>query len=680
VGIKTISGPHREGSQSVKGYLRSLISPAGENLFLLGRACFGFSGFLVILTDLGLFLLLLSAGIPRGTTHILSYFPSTVIFYFLVVQTTLRKKGIEDPSGPGWRQTVYFSVIAVMCLFLRGGVIATLTEAFGSPSSVAILPAIVVSWGINCLGCAFFVLPVFEKDHPNDLRWQVLSVGMIGYAFLLRLSYMGAAPLLPQEAYYWNYAQHLDMGYLDHPPMVAWAIWLGTHLLGDTEMGVRLGAFAAWIVTAYLGVRFARNLFDFSTALRTLLLLSVLPFFFAMGLVVTPDSFLVACWAGILYFLERSLLGGQRHAWWGVGVCAGLGLLSKYTIGLLAPAVLLFLLLDRRSRSGLRTLEPYGAAFLAFLIFLPVIIWNAEHQWASFVFQGARRFRDTLSFTFPELLGSVLILLTPTGGLAAFVALYFKTETKREEIDGAFGWRKNLFVSLFTLFPFLFFAGFSLARTAKLNWTGPLWLAVIPLMARQMDPHNSGGLRRLLKLVRRGWIPTLLGSLLLYGLALHFWVLGIPGVPYPKSGEASLLISWRELAQEIDRIDHEVQVSKAVKPLVVGMDKCYIASEIIFYRNQQQGGKNKKELMSFTTGRHLFGMDSLMYRFWFPESRISEFRKENSILILVTRELHELNSDRISSHGWKMGEVQPLVLKKNGNPVGLYYYALAQPK
>jgi hypothetical protein len=108
--------------------------------------------------------------------------------------------------------------------------------------------------------------------------------------------------------------------------------------------------------------------------------------------------------------------------------------------------------------------------------------------------------------------------------------------------------------------------------------------------------------------------------------------LGLPGVSYPKGADASPLLGWRDLARKIDRIDKEIQDSQGIKPLVVGMDKCYITSELIFYRNKQGKGREKKELLSYTTGRHLFGMDSLMYRYWFPEARVNQFRNENSIL------------------------------------------------
>ena len=665
-------------SRSLSDNLSELISLAGENLSILRGVCFGIMGFLALSVDLGLYLLLVSTGTTLGTAQVLSFSSAAVFFYLLILRRALEKSQHRESIRSSWRQLLSFLIVALMAMFSRGGVLATFAGLLGA--QLAIFPAIAASAVINYVGCAFFVFSLDEKGPYRDLRWTVLAWAVIGYTFLLRLFYMGATELLPQEAYYWNYAQHLSIGYLDHPPMVAWVIWLGTSLLGDTEVGVRLGAFVAWMVTAFFCFRLTRDLFDSSTALRALLLLSILPFFFGIGLTVTPDSFLTAAWAGFLYFLERALLGGRRPAWWGVGVCAGVGILCKYTIALLVPAVLLFLLADRQSRPWLLRLEPYGALVLAFLLFAPVIIWNAQHQWASFVFQGSRRFLDTFSFTFPELAGSVLLLLTPTGALAAIVALSSRAKTRQEEIDVPLEREKRLFISLFTLFPLLFFIAFSLVRTAKLNWTGPLWLAVIPLMAWQMAPHETWRVTRALKFLQRAWPPTILIFVLLFGFVLHFWALGLPGIPYPQGTDVSLLLGWKDLARKIDRIDKEIQASKGIKPLVVGMDKCYIASELIFYRNKLGGGREKKDLLSYTTGRHLFGMDSLMYRYWFPEPRIRQLRDENSILILVTRELSELNNDLISTSGWKMDSLQELDVKKNGVAVGHYYFVLARPK
>ena len=66
-----------------------------------------------------------------------------------------------------------------------------------------------------------------------------MAVGVVVCASALRLIYGAQVELMPEETYYWNYSRHLDIGYLDHPPMVGWLIGCGTAVFGDTEFGVR---------------------------------------------------------------------------------------------------------------------------------------------------------------------------------------------------------------------------------------------------------------------------------------------------------------------------------------------------------------------------------------------------------------------------------------------------------
>ncbi len=641
--------------------------------------CFGFVGLLALLIDFGLYLLLISTGILPGTAHVLSFFTATVFYYFFKVRQTFPKGGPE--AAPIWRRPTTFFIIAFLALFLRGGVLATFTEVWSWSTATAILPAIGVGIAVTYLGLVFFVLPDWRKNGDRELYWRALTFGVVGYTLLLRFFYLGTADLLSQEAYYWNYAQHLGIGYLDHPPMVAWVIWLGTVLLGDTEIAVRSGAFLAWLVTAFFCFRLTRDLFDPAVAFRTLLFLAILPFFFGIGLVMTPDAPLVACWAGMLYFLERALLGGRHSAWWGAGICAGLGMLSKYTIALLGPAVLLFLLADRESRRWFLRPGPYGATLLALLLFTPVIIWNVEHQWASFAFQGSRRFSESLDFTLPALIGSIFLLLTPTGVLAAYLAMRSKPATGDgpKGADFIFQRRRRLFAIVFTLLPFLFFAAISIFRNTKLNWTGPVWLAVLPFMAWQMAPHKALRPSRLLNFLQRAWLPTIVATLLFFGGFLHYWVLGIPGLSYPKTADFSLLIGWKDFTKKIEQIREQVETSTGRKPFVVGMDKCYLTSQITFHGSKNSSKEKKKEILWYTAGRHLVGMDSLMYRFWFSEEEIKKLLQEDSILILVTRELHELKDGRIPASGWTVGEVRELLVEKKGLIIGRYYYALATP-
>src|ERR1700689_4841475 len=71
--------------------------------------------------------------------------------------------------------------------------------------------------------------------------WRRGAIAVVALAVVLRLIYAWRVEPRPEEAYYWNYAQHLDIGYLDHPSMVGWLVAAGTAVLGDTEFGVRIG-------------------------------------------------------------------------------------------------------------------------------------------------------------------------------------------------------------------------------------------------------------------------------------------------------------------------------------------------------------------------------------------------------------------------------------------------------
>ncbi len=300
----------------------------------------------------------------------------------------------------------------------------------------------------------------------------------------LRLAYLGLLNLLPEEAYYWNFSQHVDIGYLDHPPMAAWTIWLGTNLFGNTAFGVRIRAYLSWIAVAFFLYRFTANLFGKSTAIICIVLTATLPVFFYTGFIMTPDVPLTVAWAGAVYFLERALIADRQQAWWGVGICAGLGMVSKYTIALLGPAALIFLVLDPPARRWLRKPEPYVAAILALALFSPVIYWNAIHGWASFAFQSTQRLEDPAKFSTPSLVASAALLLTPLGLISALgVFVSRRRRSVLAPIADVQARRKLLFITVFTAAPLSVFLAFSFVHQVKLDWTGPVWLAILPAIA-----------------------------------------------------------------------------------------------------------------------------------------------------------------------------------------------------
>lgn len=390
---------------------------------------------------------------------------------------------------------------------------------------------------------------------------------------------------------------------------------------------------------------------------------------------MTPDAPLVACWAGALYFLERAMLGERRLAWWGVGVFVGFGMLSKYTIALLGPATLLFLLLDTRARRWLSAPEPYAAILVAILLFLPVIIWNANHNWASFVFQSTRRLRHSFNFSLHELVGSVLLLLTPTGILAVLSIVVSKMAAKEGDnrSQKASVGRKNKFAVILAVLPLSVFFIFSLTRTVKVNWTGPLWLVTVPFMAMYMAKGVNFESRRLLGYVHRAWPGTIVTVLLIYGAMLHYLVLGLPGLPYSSKNP---LVGWKDLGRQVARIEDAIEERTGREPLVVGLDKYRIASELAFYRTRAEdnpGNQLSNEGVLYTAGRHFFGRKSLMYDYWYPADKY-----ENTDMILVSDKISDLVDPHVLSHFRNTGKIKEIVVGKNGLHVSRYYYRFVE--
>ena len=91
----------------------------------------------------------------------------------------------------------------------------------------------------------------------------------------MRLVYAHALDLRTDEAYYWTWSKENVLSFLDHPPMVAWFIRFGTAVLGDTNLGVRLGGIVAMLVTQLLLADIVRRVT--SNNVRAVMLALLLP-------------------------------------------------------------------------------------------------------------------------------------------------------------------------------------------------------------------------------------------------------------------------------------------------------------------------------------------------------------------------------------------------------------------
>src|SRR3979490_1660677 len=232
--------------------------------------------------------------------------------------------------------------------------------------------------------------------NPNEVRLVRNTAVTILALVALRLIAAAWMPVTLDQAYFWMWSKVLAGGYYDHPPMVAFVIRLGTMIAGDTELGVRLVSILLALPMSWAVFRTASILFGgWRVAAPATILLNVTLMAAVGTMIVTPDAPLLVASSFVLFFLAKVLETG-RGAWWlAVGAAVGAALLSKYTALFFGPAILIWLVSVPKLRRWLISPWLYLGGVVALAIFAPVIWWNADHHWVSFIKQiGRARIED----------------------------------------------------------------------------------------------------------------------------------------------------------------------------------------------------------------------------------------------------------------------------------------------
>lgn len=244
------------------------------------------------------------------------------------------------------------------------------------------------------------------------------------------------------ESYYWVWSKHLALSYYDHPPMIAYLIALSTHLFGDTPFAVRFFNILMIPVTSILIYLIALNIYKKeSIANGSVFLINIVPMFFLGSILTAPDMPMLFCYTLGLYLFVKIVYESKSYYWYYLGLVTGLGLLSKYMILFLYLAVFLYLILDEKQRFWFKKPQPYIAFVLSLVMFTPVIIWNYQHQWVSFIFQfysrhlhHANLLENVIRFLVPQ-----LILITPLFFVALIIIVIKKFFSQQERLLLCFG-------------------------------------------------------------------------------------------------------------------------------------------------------------------------------------------------------------------------------------------------
>jgi len=218
---------------------------------------------------------------------------------------------------------------------------------------------------------------------------------LIAVTLLLRLAWAASLETGQDEAYHFLYTIHPDWSYFDHPPMLMYVAKAGLLAFGGWihPLSVRFGFILMFAGSTWILFRWTSRWYGETAGFYASMALNMSAYYTAAaGAFVLPDGPLLFFALLTMWRLSEALIGspGRVLPWIWVGLaCAG-AMLSKYHAVFLPLGTLAYVVVTPSARKALLTPGPYLAAALGFLGLVPVLIWNVEHDWASFGFQTAR--------------------------------------------------------------------------------------------------------------------------------------------------------------------------------------------------------------------------------------------------------------------------------------------------
>ncbi|MEA3521545.1 MAG: glycosyltransferase family 39 protein [Campylobacterota bacterium] len=292
---------------------------------------------------------------------------------------------------------------------------------------------------------------------------------------VLSTIYNAFIPLHGDEAYYWVWSYHLQGGYYDHAPLLAYMIAL-SNFISESEWGVRLSAVFSMSIAGLYIFKLTRRMFDDKTALNSLFIYCSVILVHAGFTLVTPDAPLILFWSLSLYYGYIAIFENSTKAYLLLGLFLGLMMLGKYTGILFAFFLLLFALL--KARYLFKDWRVYAVMGIAFIVVTPMLWWNYQNEWISFLFQlghGSSSELDIDFGRFLEFFGGQFGIFTPV-----FTAVLFYYLVKKRAF---FSNEKLFYLSLSILVPLLFFFYKSLLARIELNYTAPAFIGAAVLLA-----------------------------------------------------------------------------------------------------------------------------------------------------------------------------------------------------
>jgi hypothetical protein len=226
--------------------------------------------------------------------------------------------------------------------------------------------------------------PASEEQTRGLPSFSTRLVLCVAGAFVvLELAVSARYGIHRDELYFLACARHLSWGFVDQPPFVPAVAWLAIHVAGTSALSLRILPALAGGGAVVLTAMMARELGGGRKAqVIAAIAAATSPQVLASFHLLSTAAFDQLFWAAICFTVLRLLRTQDMRLWLLVGALTGVGLINKLNVAFLIFGLGVGLLVCRRTRS-LRSPWLWGGAAVAVVIWMPNLIWNAQHHWAT---------------------------------------------------------------------------------------------------------------------------------------------------------------------------------------------------------------------------------------------------------------------------------------------------------
>ncbi|WP_158795605.1 glycosyltransferase family 39 protein [Pedobacter sp. L105] len=475
---------------------------------------------------------------------------------------------------------------------------------------------------------------------------EQLLTGLVISIVLLRFVFVFIMGPMPQDAYYFFYSQHPALSYFDHPPMIAYLLSMFTTVLGKNIIAIKFADTCTTLAGIALFYQLGKCFLEGQKLTNALYLLLSTLMVTILSLVSTPDTPLVLFWTWSLCLIYQAIFKDKPVYWLWSGIVMGLTFDSKYTAILLPAGVILFLLLSPAYRRSLLSVWFWLSVISFFIVISPVIVWNAQHHFASFKFQGASRVNDTTGIHiqlkyFFGLIGHQLLVVMPVLLIAIFY--YTFRVSKKRQFSFPRIEPKTLFLLCFFLPMICGFTFVSFFCWVKLNWLMPAYITGTILAAGYLP---------------RKWVTYQVYLSLVIHLLL---VVEIILYPFPVQSDDTWF-GWQDLAAQVTQLKKTYP-----KTFVFSADGYKTSAELNLL------------MKGFTYSQNVIGENAL--QFDYVNADLSVLHGKDALFI--DSDPHFKNEEKSNQPNGSLlhyfssvKELQPIIIRKNGKAVRkfLVYY------